>query len=302
MSWALLLQDDEEYIKSPDWVNSWLVPTGDKDKPFFKVPIPFEAGFFFKVIPELIVRLNSGTLSPAQAEKELKKAALGLLAPSFPLPQIIKPVAEVATNYDIHTGNTIENFSESRLPMEQRTAHASNLAKLLGEALPLSPDNIEHLGRGWFTEAWAMSAALSDAYLNKGVSAPEKTWGEMPMLKGVFTAPGKDRALSEYYDMSKTASQIHNAVMAANKMGDRDTVDAIKNDPDKLKQFKASPALQDIGTSISAMQHNIKRIKAMKDTEVSPAEKAKRIRVVQDRINNLAHKALVVGKRFDLDI
>jgi hypothetical protein len=302
MSWALLLQDDEEYIKSPDWVNSWLVPTGDKDKPFFKVPIPFEAGFFFKVIPELIVRLNSGTLSPAQAEKELKKAALGLLAPSFPLPQIIKPVAEVATNYDIHTGNTIENFSESRLPMEQRTAHASNLAKLLGEALPLSPDNIEHLGRGWFTEAWAMSAALSDAYLNKGVSAPEKTWGEMPMLKGVFTAPGKDRALSEYYDMSKTASQIHNAVIAANKMGDRETVDAIKNDPDKLKQFKASPALQDIGTSISAMQHNIKRIKAMKDTEVSPAEKAKRIRVVQDRINNLAHKALVVGKRFDLDI
>ncbi len=302
MSYALALQDDEEYIKSPDWVNSWLVPTGDKDKPFFKVPIPFEAGFFFKVIPELIVRLNSGTLSPAQAEKELKKAALGLLAPSFPLPQIIKPVAEVATNYDIHTGNTIENFSESRLPMEQRTAHASNLAKLLGEALPLSPDNIEHLGRGWFTEAWAMSAALSDAYLNKGVSAPEKTWGEMPMLKGVFTAPGKDRALSEYYDMSKTASQIHNAVMAANKMGDRETVDAIKNDPDKLKQFKASPALQDIGTSISAMQHNIKRIKAMKDTEVSPAEKAKRIRVVQDRINNLAHKALVVGKRFDLDI
>jgi len=302
MSYALALQDDEEYIKSPDWVNSWLVPTGDKDKPFFKVPIPFEAGFFFKVIPELIVRLNSGTLSPAQAEKELKKAALGLLAPSFPLPQIIKPVAEVATNYDIHTGNTIENFSESRLPMEQRTAHASNLAKLLGEALPLSPDNIEHLGRGWFTEAWAMSAALSDAYLNKGVSAPEKTWGEMPMLKGVFTAPGKDRALSEYYDMSKTTSQIHNAVMAANKMGDRETVDAIKNDPDKLKQFKASPALQDIGTSISAMQHNIKRIKAMKDTEVSPAEKAKRIRVVQDRINNLAHKALVVGKRFDLDI
>jgi len=302
MSYALALQDDEEYIKSPDWVNSWLVPTGDKDKPFFKVPIPFEAGFFFKVIPELIVRLNSGTLSPAQAEKELKKAAVGLLAPSFPLPQILKPVAEVATNYDIHTGNTIENFSESRLPMEQRTAHASNLAKLLGEALPLSPDNIEHLGRGWFTEAWAMSAALSDAYLNKGVSAPEKTWGEMPMLKGVFTAPGKDRALSEYYDMSKTASQIHNAVMAANKMGDRDTVDAIKNDPDKLKQFKASPALQDIGTSISAMQHNIKRIKAMKDTEVSPAEKAKRIRVVQDRINNLAQKALVVGKRFDLDI
>ena len=302
MAFALVMQDDEEYQKSPDWVDNWLIPTGDKENPFWKIPIPFEAGFLFKVIPEAIIRMLSGTLTYNQGMKSITDAGNRLLIPSLPIPQILKPIAEVVANHDYHTGNPIENYSESRLPKEQRTAHASELSKLLGEALPISPDNIEHLGRGWATGAWAMSAALADAFLNKGVSAPEKAWSETYLGKGVLSKGHTDRALSEFYSAATGASQIHNAVMAANKMGDRDTVDAIKNDPDKLKQFKASSALQDIGTSISAMQHNIKRIKAMKDTEVSPAEKAKRIRVVQDRINNLAQKALVVGKRFDLDI
>jgi hypothetical protein len=302
MAFALVMQDDEEYQKSPDWVDNWLIPTGDKENPFWKIPIPFEAGFLFKVIPEAIIRMLSGTLTYNQGMKSITDAGNRLLIPSLPIPQILKPIAEVVANHDYHTGNPIENYSESRLPKEQRTAHASELSKLLGEALPISPDNIEHLGRGWATGAWAMSAALADAFLNKGVSAPEKAWSETYLGKGVLSKGHTDRALSEFYSAATGASQIHNAVMAANKMGDRETVDAIKNDPDKLKQFKASPALQDIGTSISAMQHNIKRIKAMKDTEVSPAEKAKRIRVVQDRINKLAQKALVVGKRFDLDI
>lgn len=302
MAFALVMQDDEEYQKSSDWVDNWLIPTGDKENPFWKIPIPFEAGFLFKVIPEAIIRMLSGTLTYNQGMKSITDAGNRLLIPALPIPQILKPIAEVVANHDYHTGNPIENYSESRLPKEQRTAHASELSKLLGEALPISPDNIEHLGRGWATGAWAMSAALADAFLNKGVLAPEKAWSETYLGKGVLSKGHTDRALSEFYSAATGASQIHNAVMAANKMGDRDTVDAIKNDPDKLKQFKASSALQDIGTSISAMQHNIKRIKAMKDTEVSPAEKAKRIRVVQDRINNLAQKALVVGKRFDLDI
>ena len=294
--YALQMDDDDEYKKSPDWMNSWLVPTGNKDNPFGKIPIPFEAGFFFKVIPELLVRVSKYSLTPTEGLEAALTGAKNLLLPPM-LPQLLKPLLEVVTNHDFHTGNNIESFTESRLPLNQRTAHATPLAEKIAEGVPgflnMSPDKIEHLGKGWLTEAWALSALLADAYLNTtGVSAPTKQLGERFLWKGVLTAPAKDSNVSRYYDMNKEVEQLVNGIRAYKQVGDKEEAKALRNEPENAKLRKMAPLLGAIGEQIGTMQGRIARIKNKPDTEMSPDEKATRIRVLQEKINKLAGRAI----------
>lgn len=294
--YALQMDDDEEYKKSPDWMNSWLVPTGNKDNPFGKIPIPFEAGFFFKVIPELLVRVSKYSLTPTEGLETALTGAKNLLLPPM-LPQLLKPLLEVVTNHDFHTGNNIESFTESRLPLNQRTAHATPLAEKIAEGVPgflnMSPDKIEHLGKGWLTEAWALSALLADAYLNTtGVSAPTKQLGEKFLWKGIFTAPAKDSNVSRYYDMNKEVEQLVNGIRAYKQVGDKEEAKALRDEPENAKLRKMAPLLGAIGEQIGTIQGRIARIKNKPDAEMSPDEKATRIRVLQEKINILADRAV----------
>jgi hypothetical protein len=295
--YALQMDDDEEYRNSPDWMNSWLVPTGDKNAPFFKIPIPFEAGFFFKVIPELLVRVSKYSLTPAEGWEALRKGGKDLLLPPM-LPQLLKPILETITNHDFHTGNNIESFTESRLPLNQRTAHASALAEKIGEGIPdflnMSPDKIEHLGKGWFTEAWALSSLLADAYLSSvsGVSAPTKALGEKFLWKGVYTAPNKDTHLSKYYALAKSAEQIVNGVRAYKKAGEMEKAKTMRGEPENVKLRRAAPALGTAGDQIATLQSKIARIKHTPDVNMSPDEKAARIRELEKKINIAARKAV----------
>jgi hypothetical protein len=295
--YALQMDDDDEYRKSPDWMNSWLVPTGNKDNPFGKIPIPFEAGFFFKVIPEILVRVSKYSLTPTEGLEAALTGAKNLLLPPM-LPQLLKPLLEVVTNHDFHTGNNIESFTESRLPLNQRTAHATPLAEKIAEGVPgflnMSPDKIEHLGKGWLTEAWALSALLADTYLNTvtGVSAPTKQLGEKFLWKGILTAPAKDSNVSRYYDMSKEVEQIVNGIRAYKQVGDKEEAKALRNEPENEKLRKMAPLLGATGEQIGTMQGRIARIKNKPDTEMSPDEKATRIRVLQEKINRLADRAI----------
>jgi hypothetical protein len=296
--YALQMDDDEDYRKSTDWLTSWLIPTGNKDSPFIKYAIPFEAGFCFKVIPEILVRICRGSLTPKEGMEALWKAGKTLMAPPI-MPQIVKPIGEVIMNHDLYTGNSINSFTESRLPLNQRTAHATPLAEKIAGGLPsflnMSPNDIEHLGKGWFTEAWALSALLADAYISSatGVSAPTKELGEMFLVKGAVTAPDTDANLSKFYEMSKLAEQLVNGIRAYKQVGDKEEAKALRDEPDNAKLRKMVPLLGATGEQIGVLQKRIARIKNKPDAEMSPDEKAKSIREIKQRINGLADKAIV---------
>ena len=295
--YALQMDDDEDYRKSTDWLTSWLIPTGNKDSPFIKYAIPFEAGFCFKVIPEILVRICRGSLTPKEGMEALWKAGKTLMAPPI-MPQIVKPIGEVIMNHDLYTGNSINSFTESRLPLNQRTAHATPLAEKIAGGLPsflnMSPNDIEHLGKGWFTEAWALSALLADAYISSatGISAPTKELGEMFLVKGAVTAPDTDANLSKFYEMSKLAEQLVNGIRAYKQVGDKEEAKALRDEPDNAKLRKMVPLLGATGEQIGVLQKRIARIKNKPDAEMSPDEKAKSIREIKQRINILADRAV----------
>jgi hypothetical protein len=91
--YAMLYQDDEEYKKLPDYVkdNNWLIPNPMSEKPpFIKVPTPFEIGFFFKTIPEGLVRYFSDTSTGKEVLASYKAGLIhNLPANGLPIPQAI---------------------------------------------------------------------------------------------------------------------------------------------------------------------------------------------------------------------
>ena len=72
-----MVGDTDEYRarRREERDNNWLIFTG-KDLPPLKLPIPFEIGVMFKVIPERTMDLVSGQASVGETGESLSRAFL----------------------------------------------------------------------------------------------------------------------------------------------------------------------------------------------------------------------------------
>jgi len=103
-----MVKDDEEYKNARedqknDW---WLIPLGG-DKPGIKIPIPFEVGTLYKVLPEQIMRMLSEEehdIRDVRGEmaRQLKSSLLLDLRPQF-----IRPMIDAWTNKDAYQRDAI---------------------------------------------------------------------------------------------------------------------------------------------------------------------------------------------------
>lgn len=303
-AYALAMQDDEDYLNSPDSVNNWLIPTGKKDSPFVMIPIPFELGFFTKILPELMVRLNSGTLRPSEAKKMAKEAAWSTLTPPLPFPQLIKPLAEAATNTDFHTGRAIVGAGQARLTPTEQTRGASSLSIELGRELGISPIQIEHFGRGYLTELWTVTGLAADKFLEEGQSKPEKYAGEVPIVmggaKGILTKPERDRHMDTFFELNKDIGEMHDTVTRAQGRGDVDTMNRLMADPEAKKKFYAAPAGRKIAEEISKVEKAIDQIQ--NDKSLTPERKQIAIREKTKWKNTLATQGVQQLNSLGIDL
>jgi muramidase (phage lysozyme) len=301
-AYALAMQDDEDYLDSPDSVNNWLIPTGKEDSPFAMIPIPFELGFFLKVLPELMVRLNSGTLRPSEAKKMAKEAAWSTLTPPLPFPQLIKPLAEAATNTDFHTGRAIVGAGQARLTPTEQTRGASSLSIELGRSLGLSPIQIEHFGRGYLTELWTVMGLVADKFLEEGQGKPAKYPGEVPIImggaKGILTKPERDRDVDTFFELNQAVGAIRDTVTRAQGRGNVDTMERLMADPENKKKFYAAPAGREIAEEMSKVEKAIDQIQ--NDKSLTPERKQIAIRDRRKWYNELASRG--VKRFYSLDI
>ena len=153
-----------------------------------------------------------------------------------PIPQLMKPLIELYANRNMFTGRPIESFGMEQMEPEDRyTARTSETAKLLGRlGLPnpsrlaagewetLSPVQIEHLVRGYFS--WIGMQVL--AGLDFGLR-PLLDRGEKPAmaLRDVFlvgnfveSLPARgSRYVTEFYDQAKEVEEAYQSFRNARK-------------------------------------------------------------------------------------
>jgi hypothetical protein len=150
-----LTADDKDYLQLPDYVRqgSLVVPLkalGLADKGFLAIPKPFEMGFIFQTIPELMIQAYG---TDTKEDRAVKTVIGNYLAQTFgfsPFPSIVAPIAEVYFNRSSMTGLPIITQSMEHLPPElQYTAATSDVIKNLGQVTGISPAKLETIVKGY---------------------------------------------------------------------------------------------------------------------------------------------------------
>jgi hypothetical protein len=132
-------------------------------------------------------------------------AAIGKMAwNSIPIsgPQGIKPLLEVSINHSFFTGRDIESARLQRYePGERYTERTSEIAKLVGGSLNISPTKIDYLIRGYTGSLPLAIASLANPILRSGES------GEQPDTRGILSS---DTPLVGSFFQAKDASGLVN--------------------------------------------------------------------------------------------
>lgn len=182
-------QGDDDYWALPQWERDlfFIVPTGLPGKwKFLKIPIPFELGLIFKVIPE---RIAGGFQGKGWFN------GFGATAGSTLIPTIVPAALEPAVEWftGIHTFNLMQAQPivplrlQNKAPEDQYTAATSDTARAIAGSLGLSPMKVENLITGVTGSLGQMGLqGLDKIWSTTGITNPPSK----PSGSGVFGASG----------------------------------------------------------------------------------------------------------------
>jgi hypothetical protein len=298
IAYAMLMQDDDEYKKLPDYVkdNNWLIknPTGEG---FIKVAVPYEVGFLFKTLPEVAIRGLAGNATGKEMIKSYYDGFMhNLPTGGVPVPQAIKPALEVITNYSFFTGNPIESIGEGRLPVEMRGRNASETAKFLSEAglgkIGLSPAKIDALVQGYMAEAGTFSFSLADHLVTtvQGKEPTSKNLAKQPFFKSFLTDPNSNKAVADFYQIEQTANQVAQEFSRMTQTGLGTEAVAFMQDEDKRKLMASAPALRRVATSMTAIRKAIETTN--NNQSIPPDERREMVNKLTAQYNRVAEQGV----------
>jgi hypothetical protein len=220
--WALT-HDDDEYKKQEQDTkdNYWFFPSMG-----VKIPIPFEIGVLFKVIPERIMALAFGDDSFQDFRESMTNQVVSTL--NFnPIPQAIIPVVENITNHSFYTGRSIVSQGMEGIEAKyQAGPNTSSIMADLGLATGISPIKLEHAIQGYTGQMGMYLVSAIDAMYdaNSTVERPAKRFEQLPLIKRFAIDPEARGSVTSFY---KLKDQVDIAVKTANMMerGDPDVYD-----------------------------------------------------------------------------
>ena len=211
----MLTHDDDEYKKQEQETrdNNWLIPSLG-----IKIPIPFEVGVIFKVLPERITAYMLGN----DTGQDLMKSAKRNLTSTFGIqpPQAVLPVLEVVTNYSFFTGREIVGqgmqdidkqfqVNPNTTKLAQAIGNLTSFKSASGESWGVSPIEIDHLISGYLG---GMGMYMADAIdtvidMNSDIPKPSKRFEQMPVIKRFAMDPKSRGNVTAYYDLKNAVDE-----------------------------------------------------------------------------------------------
>ena len=314
LAYALMMQDDDEYNKLPDHVRdmNWVLPYG-KELGFTPViPIPADLAFFFKAIPERLVRYYKyqGTDEERTAMEvlgELTKRGIDVFSSPNITPQILRPFAENIFNYSMFLGRPLESQAQLKLrPFERYGTGTSDAMKALAalledaanatgmEAFAISPIKLENAVRGLLGSAAGLGLSMADMMVN-----PDRTDRPLhqqlaPQLTGaaaVMKNPVGTRYMDEIYSLENRVEQVYTTY---NRLAEKE--------PEKAEKFlDDNIGMYEIRGAVRTVMEEIRRLNKMamdidKDTTLSPEQRRKEIDELRAEQNEIARVVFSLRK------
>jgi hypothetical protein len=281
--YAMAMEDDEAFkrAKPKDKYSNFFIPVPGVDEPF-KLPIPYEAGWFFSLAVAAVDAMKAETDGKQQFEglRDMFLQSVPGYSSKF-MPQIVKPAFEVYSNKNFFSGNNIESSRmEGKTPQERFGAATTEAAKALSKALPfLSPVQIEHLASGYFGQLPLIVMAAANGLFRKESKgeAPEKRITDVPFIGSSFQKKFGGADADVMYRMATEATQAKNSYDSMLKQGRREDA------KDFLEEHRTEIAVAGLAnqykTAMGRLRADEERITGME--KMSAAEKRARI----DRID-----------------
>jgi hypothetical protein len=217
MYW-FMMKDDDEYKKQEQEVrdNNWIIPVVKA-----RIPIPFEVGVLFKVIPERILEYYFGSDTGEDLANSMERALRSTFAVNY-IPQVVLPLVEATTNYSYFTMRPIVSAgTEGIRPGLQVGSNTTQIAETVGKAINVSPIMIDHVIQG-YTGTMGMYLvnavdSIFDAMSDK--QKPSLRIEQYPILKRFMIDSEAKGSVSAYFDLKKAVDETVRTVNALEATG-----------------------------------------------------------------------------------
>jgi len=211
-TYAAAIQNNPAYrsASEEEQENNWFVPLPDGGA--IRVPIPFELGWFVKVVPEKLAQLMNGT-ADGKAFLDSFLRFMNATMKVDVVPQAVKPFVEAKiTNYDSFRGKKVEGDWMKRLEVADRyDERTTDVAKAISEYSDgvLSPIQADHMLRGYsgttMNYLWQMIDFLANPQASPSLESRQAA--EMPVVGTLFARKDGGRKLAEAYEIRDLADQ-----------------------------------------------------------------------------------------------
>jgi hypothetical protein len=204
--------DDDRYQDLPDYERMGYLHFFDifEDNDHLRLPVPFEVGSLFMVLPPAIWE----TLKGQRTKSELGKLAWNIAVDTFriDMPQIMKPAVQQWANKDLYTGIPIVGQYEQKLDPEFQVGKGTTkTAQTIGKLTGISPKRVDQLNKDIFGTLGLSTAAATDWLISWTDAYPEDPakkfgdkyylWGLGRFYKESGEVPRHIRAEQEFYEL-----------------------------------------------------------------------------------------------------
>ena len=220
----MLMHDTEEYKEERQQVrdDNYLIPTPD-GFPTAKLPIPFEYGILFKVIPERALDLSFGDTDT----RDIERTAFRSLVQTFKVDplgfQVTKPLIEVINNKSTFTGNAIvPSWMETGLETQlQVLPQTTELARGLGMAINVSPIKIDYLLKGYGGTIGTYIFTITDSAVRQITDRDyiSPRIDQMPLIGDIFTSEVGGGLQEQFYQLKEASDRFTASVNRLEKDG-----------------------------------------------------------------------------------
>ena len=286
-------------------LNYYIFYIGDKK---FLLPKPFEIGAIFSTIPELIIdgiRKKDGQLVADGVTQTLLNTF------SFnPIPQAVRPIIEVAANYDFFRGRELESMGVRGLPTKQRAySNTSEFAKMVGnisQYVGISPIEVEQLINGYIGSMGQYVYAGMDAILGAFGAIPSKPSGvfgdsvpaDFAKVLGLsrFVKPqGTDPAnqyMTDFYELKREADEVVRGINRLREEGNYEEARDMRSDNRGLISVRST--LNKMYQQLNNISDRISGVRASGD---DPDTKQKRIDQLIRQRNRVVKRMVKIKER-----
>jgi hypothetical protein len=274
MYW-FLMQDDEEYKKQEQEVrdNNWIIPVI-----YARIPIPFEVGVLFKVIPERLLAFAFGGDTGEDLADSMERALRSTFGVNY-LPQTILPLVEARTNYSYFTMRPIVGQAlEGVRPGLQVGPNTTQIAQTVGNALNVSPIKIDHVVQGYTGTMGMYLVSAIDAIFDamSDTQKPSLRPDQYAIVKRFAVNREAKGTLSAYFQLKDAVDETVRTVNILKSTGQGDELSSYMEGKHRMFGLNTASLLGARGyiTNMDAkMKPLLENAKKVRASDMSPDEK-----------------------------